>query len=115
MDLNGIIDKLECDCKCCHEGLKNEVTGGYAGDLLSDVMANSSRGDIWVTRQIHQNIIAVACLNDLSGILITQGAIPEDATLEKARSEGMPVMVTRMPEFEAVGRIYHLLHYREKG
>ncbi len=29
--------------------LDKAVTGGYAGDLLSDVNANSSAGNVWVT------------------------------------------------------------------
>ena len=60
MNLETLVEKLNLKCKCCWEKLKStEVKGGYAGDLLSDVMANSSAGDVWVTRQVHQNISIV--------------------------------------------------------
>jgi len=64
---------------------------------------------VWVTRQVHQNIVAVALLKEHAGIIIVQGANPEKDTLEKATREGIPIMVSDLPEFELVGRIYQLL------
>jgi len=108
--LETIVDRLSLKCKCSWENLKREVTGGYAGDLLSDVMANSNSGDIWVTRQVHQNIVAVAALKDIAGIIIVQGATPEPETIEKAQKEGIPVLISNLAEFDVVGKIYQLLH-----
>lgn len=110
MNLETLVETLGLKCKCCWEKLRTtEIRGGYAGDLLSDVMANSSAGDIWVTRQVHQNIVAVASLKELAGIVIVLGASPEKDTLERASKEGVPIMVTDMAKFEVVGRIYRLL------
>lgn len=113
MTLESIADQLGLKCKCCWEKLKREVTGGYSGDLLSDVMGNSSSGDIWVTRQVHLNIVAVASLKDHAGIVIVQGAKPDKDTLEKAQKEGIPILVSDLSEFEVVGKIYHLMHYAQ--
>ena len=96
---------------CCAEGsLGRDVRGGYVGDLLSDVMANSREGDIWITRQVHQNIVAVASLKDLAGIILIQGSEPTPDTAAKAGAEGIPILVTDLPAFEIVGRIYQLIH-----
>ncbi|MBN1634941.1 MAG: serine kinase [Deltaproteobacteria bacterium] len=111
MNLDFIVEKMELKCKCCWENLRREVSGGYVGDLLSDVIANSNSGDIWVTRQVHQNIVAVATLKEHAGIIIIQGAQPDKDTIEKAAKEGMPIMVSSLPAFEVVGKIYHLMHY----
>lgn len=110
MTLETICEKLSLKCKCCWENLGKEVTGGYAGDLLSDVMANSAAGNIWVTRQVHQNIVAVAALKEHCAIVIVQGATPEKETLDKATKEGIPILVADMAEFEVVGRLYQLLY-----
>lgn len=110
MTLETLVEKLDLKCKCCWEKLKTtEVKGGYAGDLLSDVMANSSEGVVWVTRQVHQNIAAVASLKEHAGIVIVQGAVPEKDTIEKAAREGIPLMVSDLPGFELVGRMHRLL------
>lgn len=95
--------------QCGAERLDAEVTGGYAGDLLSDVMANSAKGQVWVTRQVHQNIVAVATLKELSGIIIVQGAMPDKDTVAKAEKEVLPVLTTSLSAFEVVGRIHSLL------
>jgi hypothetical protein len=83
-----------------------EVLGGYASDLLSDVMANSIRGDIWVTMQRHQNIVAVAALNELAGIVIVNGRTPEPAAQERAREQGIPIICTDLPAFDVIGLLY---------
>jgi hypothetical protein len=109
MDVQSIVKELDLSVKCRPDRLGVEVAGGFVGDLLSDVMANSSAGNLWITRQTHQNIIAVASLKDHAGIIIVQGAEPEADTLEKASAEGIPVMVSGLQAFELVGRIYRLL------
>jgi len=54
--------------------------GGYVGDLLSDVMANSHEGDIWITRQIHQNTVAVASLKEHAAVIFVNGSEPTAET-----------------------------------
>ena len=88
--------------------MDREVTGGYASDLLSDVLANSEEGNLWITLQIHQNIVGVASMKDLAGIILVNNREPEPETLEKAELEKLPIMVTEMPTFELVGKLYSL-------
>lgn len=110
VDLESIVSALNLKVKTCADKLKTEVRGGYVGDLLSDVMGNSKEGNIWVTRQIHQNIVAVASLKDHAGIVLVQGSEPAPDTLEKATKEGIPIMVSDLPAFEVIGKIYLLLN-----
>ncbi|MDD5168234.1 MAG: serine kinase [Syntrophales bacterium] len=91
------------------------IQGGYVGDLLSDVMANSKEGDIWITRQVHQNIVAVASLKEHAGIILVQGCEPAPDTLEKAIKENIPIMVSDLPAFEAIGEVYNLIVAKKKA
>lgn len=113
MDLETIATCLDLKVFSGFDKLKTEVLGGYTGDLLSDVMANSKEGDLWMTRQVHQNIIAVASLKDHAGIIMVQGAEPAKDTLEKALKENIPVMGTDLSGFEIAGRIYNLLKEKQ--
>jgi predicted transcriptional regulator len=88
--------------------LDEEVTGGYAGDLLSDVIAHSRKGSIWVTIQTHPNIVAVATMKELTGIILTGGREPDSDTLKKAEEEGMPILVSTLFTFELVGKLYQM-------
>ena len=109
MQLDALARELGLKARCSEGNLKREVKGGYVGDLLSDVMANAKEGDIWITRQVHQNIVAVASLKDLAGILLIQGSEPAPDTAAKANTEGIPILVTDLPAFEIVGKIYKLI------
>jgi hypothetical protein len=106
--LTELIQKLNLDVRSAKTNLERDVTGGYASDLLSDVLANSKEGDIWVTLQIHHNIVAVASMKDLAGVILVNGREPEQETIEKAEAENLVIMVTEMPTFELVGRLYGL-------
>jgi len=110
LKLESLVKDLNLRLKCCSESLNREVKGGYVGDLLSDVIANSKENDIWITRQTHQNIVAVASLKDLAGIILVQGAEPAPETLEKAAKEGVPIMVSDMAAFETAGKVHRLIY-----
>jgi predicted transcriptional regulator len=88
-------------------GLDREVTGGYCGDLLSDVIANAKAGDLWLTIQSHRNILAVAVLKDLSAILLVNGHSPDKDTMARAEEEGIPILVSAFTSFELAGRLFN--------
>ncbi len=85
-----------------------EVTGGYASDLLSDVLANGQEGNIWITLQAHRNVAAVASLKEFAAVVITGGREPQDDLLEVAAQEGVCILGTPMGSFEVAGRLFTL-------
>ena len=109
MDLESIVRALNLQVRSGENNLKTKIRGGYTGDLLSDVMANSKEGDIWVTRQVHQNIVAVASLRDLAGIILVHGCEPAQDTLEKAKKENIPILISDLSAFDVIGRINDLM------
>jgi hypothetical protein len=93
---------------CPAEAAGREVRGGYASDLLSDVMGNSREGDLWVTLQKHVNIVAVAHLNGLAGIVLVNGRRPEPDTAARAEEERIPIISTDLPAFDVAGILHGL-------
>jgi len=85
-----------------------EVTGGYVSDLMSDVLANAKPGNLWVTNQKHVNIVAIASLLGLAGVIIAGGAEPDENTVEKAQQEKVSLFKTNLSAFDVVGRLYEL-------
>lgn len=102
------LPELGLNLKAGRSGLEREVKGGYTSDLLSHVMSRAREGDLWVTVQAHQNIVAVAVLLNLAGIIIAGGIEPQEETLNKAEAEGVTIFTTDLPAFEVVGRLYAL-------
>lgn len=56
----------------------------YIGDLLSCVMANIEPESLWLTTQTNMNVMAIAHLHDLVGIIFVEGMEPEEAIIQKA-------------------------------
>jgi len=113
MKLKEIIEKLQLKVLTGQENLDVEVKGGYTSDLLSDVIANSKERNLWITLQIHQNIIAVAKLKDLSGIIIVNNREPDEDTLAKAKEENVPLLGSEEMAFEVSGKLYELISSKD--
>jgi hypothetical protein len=82
--------------------------GGYTSDLLSCVMAGASNKSIWVTLQAHTNIVAVAALLELSAIIISEGASPDQITIDKANEEGIALLSSQERSFNIVGKLWEM-------
>ncbi len=108
MELEAVVRKLSLEVCAGADKLDRDVTGGYACDLLSYVMAHAKEGHLWLTVQGHPNIVAVASLVGLAGIIVTEGARLDPATIEKANQEGVPILTTPLTTHEVAGRLWKL-------
>lgn len=106
--LKEIADELALEVRTASDKLDVEVTGGYASDLISRVMAKAQKGNIWVTLHSHPNIVAMAVLLDLAAIVITEGREPEPKTVKRANEERVPILTTNHSNFTIVGRLAQL-------
>jgi len=109
MNLNAIIKELQLRILAGQDNIDIDVTGGYTSDLLSDVIANSKEKSLWITLQTHQNIIAVAKLKDLAGIIIVNNREPGQETIQKAKEENVPLFCTNLMAYEVSGKLFSLL------
>jgi predicted transcriptional regulator len=85
---------------------ERDIQGGYASDLLSDVMGNSREGDIWITMQKHVNTVAVAQLNNLAAIVLVNGRNPDPDTVTRADEIGIPIITTPLQAFDVAGILF---------
>ncbi len=86
-----------------------EISGGYAGDLLSWVMGRAREGDAWVTIMSNTNIVAVCTLADPACIVLSENVQPDPETLKRAQEQGVNIISTALDTFEACARIASLL------
>ena len=108
MTLREMIGKLELTVVAETGALDETVSGGYVSDLLSHVMGQAKAGQIWITMQGHQNIVAVASLVGLSAVIVAGGVEPEEQTVVKARDQEVVLCKTNLSTYEVVGRLYNL-------
>jgi hypothetical protein len=106
MNVTEAAQKIQGTLMAGNAAAEREIQGGYASDLLSDVMGNSREGDLWVTMQKHVNIVAVAQLNGLAAIVLVNGRKPEPDTQARAEEIGIPIISTPLQAFDVVGILY---------
>jgi len=109
MTLDQIIKELQLEILTAPKEV-SEITpsSGYISDMLSCVMTGAKSRSIWVTLQSHNNIVAVACLLDVAAIIISEGAKPDDETIQKAREEGVILLATPLNSFHVVGKLWEM-------
>lgn len=103
--LDKILEELKLEVASCADKLERPVSGGYASDLLSCVMGQAHAQYVWVTLQAHINVVAVASLLGLAGVIITEGQRPDAETLARAESSGIVLMLTPRTTFSVVGAL----------
>jgi len=90
MKVIDLVNALGLEVFSGQAGLEKEIAGGYVSDLLSDVMGFAREGEVWVTLQTHQNVMAVASLKDLAAVILVKGFTPEPDTIEHSNEEHIP-------------------------
>jgi len=109
MTVQDIVDKLNLTVFSGSQDLSAPVAGGYASDLLSDVMGHADAGYLWITLQAHKNVLAIASLKELAAVILVKGITPDEETLSLSNQEGIPILGSDLETFELAGKIYALL------
>lgn len=108
MKVFEIVEKLGLTVFSGNKGLDREIAGGYVSDLLSDVMGNAQEGQVWITLQVHQNVMAIASLKDLAAVILVNGLEPHENTIRHSDDENIPVLGTTWTTFEIAGKLYQI-------
>ena len=110
MKVSELVKKLGLTVYSGQNGLDQEINGGYVSDLLSDVMGNASEGMVWITLQVHQNVMAISSLKDLAAVILVNNLEPQENTIQHSNNENIPLLGTSLPAFEIAGKMYQLLN-----
>lgn len=108
MIVREIVDILELKVFSGETNLDKEIQGGCISDILSDVMAQSKKGSIWVTNQTHENVLAIAFFKSLAAIILPGGLELDKKAADKAKEKNIVVLQTDLSAFEVVGKLYDL-------
>jgi predicted transcriptional regulator len=113
MKVKELANELNLKVYSGEKGLEDSINGGYASDLLSDVMGNAREGQVWITLQTHKNVTAIASLKDLAAVILVKGNEPDEDTARHSDEENLPILVTDENAFEIIGQIYKKLEENE--
>ncbi|MBN2693737.1 serine kinase [bacterium] len=86
-----------------------EVIDGYCSDLLSDVMGKAPSDSLWITLQNHKNVVAVASLRDITGVVLVHNIAPSEDMINYSQKEGINLLVSKDNHFELCGKLYKIV------
>ncbi|RKD87896.1 DRTGG domain-containing protein [Mangrovibacterium diazotrophicum] len=110
MKVSEIIDQLGLKVVSGGKGLDREISGAYVSDLLSDVMGNAHEGQVWITLQVHQNVMAIASLKDMAAVILVKDLKANENTIHHSNEEQIPILSSSLSTFEIAGKLYALLN-----
>lgn len=110
MKVSDLVEKLGLKVISGEKGLNREVDGAYVSDLLSDVMGNARENQVWITLQVHQNVMAIASLKDMAAVILVKGLEANENTVHHSNDEQIPILSTTLSTFDIAGKLYQLLN-----
>lgn len=106
MKLARVLHILDARVIAGEELLQREVATVCGSDLLSDVLALNVDRTLLLTGLTNVQVVRTAEMSDLVGIVFVNGKFPAAELLSIAKEKGIPLLVTRLPMYEACGRLY---------
>jgi hypothetical protein len=110
MKVSELIKKCSFNVLNEGEGSDREILAPYCCDLLSIAMGRMPADSAWVTVMGNINTLAVATLADASCIILAEGSKLDEPALQKAKEQGITVLATELPIFDAALMIYQKQH-----
>lgn len=104
MTIKELGERLEL--KALTKLFEKPVTGVYISDMVSDVIANARAGNILITLQVHNNVIAAANLVDVAAIVLTRGRAPAPEAVALAEKAEITVFSTALDSWQVATRLY---------
>jgi predicted transcriptional regulator len=107
MLLAEIVTLLGCTELLTLDGaLGRKISGCFAADLMSEVLAFSGHGALLVTGLTNLQSAHTAEVIDAQAILYVNGKRPDEQVMALARARGLPLLTTTLTMYEACGRLH---------
>lgn len=110
MTVQELMDSGLFEVKNAGDDTEREITVPFCCDLLSIAMGRAPAGCAWVTVMGNMNTLAVASLTDAACIIMAEGTMLDETAIKKAQMQGITVLATELPVFEAALKIWQALH-----
>ncbi|MBR3381794.1 MAG: hypothetical protein IKG85_01975 [Clostridia bacterium] len=86
--------------------LDEEVHSACGSDMMSDVLAYVKDQGVLLTGLINVQVIRTLLMMDMNCVVFVRGKVPPEGIVEFAEENGVVVLQTKLPMFEACGRLY---------
>ena len=107
MILSEVIQIVEGKLITPNANLQLEIKGGFAGDLMSDVLASIMPESLLITGLSNPQVVRTAIIADVRAIIFARGKSLSPETIQLAIEEKIPVITSKLGLYEISGRLMH--------
>ncbi|MBN1948706.1 MAG: transcriptional regulator [Candidatus Cloacimonetes bacterium] len=108
MRLQEITAALEAEVLTSNPDPDLEVTCAFGSDLISDILMCTKEPTLLLTGLTNPQVIRLADMIDLFGIVFVRGKKPPREIIEMAEERGLPLISTRFTLYRSSGILYNL-------
>ena len=105
MKISDIIAVCEGELLTPNVNIKIDIQGGFAGDLMSDVLASIQAESVLITGLCNPQVVRTALVADVRMIIFARGKKPGEDILNLANDENLPVVASPLGLYEISGRL----------
>ncbi len=106
MKLSEVQNILEAEVVAGSRWEDVDVVMGCGADLMSDVLAFAERGALLLTGLTNTQVVRTSMMAEIAAVCFVRGKRPPKETIDLAAESDLPLLCTRLPMFEACGRLY---------
>ncbi len=107
LTLREVVEILDCEVVTGVELIDEiSVERGCAADLMSDVLAFNSSGSLLITGLINAQAVRTALISEVEAIVFARGKRPDQAAIELAKENGIPLLCTKLFMYDACGLLF---------
>lgn len=103
MTLAGAVEVLKAQAVVPADDEQAPLSGCFAADLMSDVLAFGREGSLLITGLATDQAIRTAAIKHLVAVVIIEGKPVHSDLVETACEENVPVYQTPLSKYEACG------------
>ena len=107
MILSEVIQIAEGKLLTPNANLQLAIKGGFAGDLMSDVLASIMPESLLITGLSNPQVVRTAIIADVRAIIFARGKSLSPETIQLAIEEKIPVISSKLGLYEISGRLMH--------
>jgi predicted transcriptional regulator len=106
MNLREMLEIIDGTLLTQSDGFDRTIKGGFAADLMSDVLASIQPDAVLFTGLCNPQVVRTAQMADVIAVVLVRGKTPPKETVELANQEGIPLISTPYGMFDVCGLLY---------
>ena len=106
MKISEIKELLKATVLTGNDMLDQKVVGAGGADLMDDVLNTAAKNAALLTGLTSEHVIRTAKVAGVGVVVFVRGKQPPESTIELARSNSIPTLLTDYSLFIASGRLY---------